>query len=232
MEMKWCPQCTQFRPTIDFYKHKNRPDGLASACKECQKQMRGRRTGIIVLCPVCGQNFFRKYTRQKICSLKCVGILSQSKRNQKGSNNSNWKGGITISKKGYVYIMNPSHHRANKKGYVKRADIVLEEKIGRSLNDNEIAHHINEIKNDDSPENLELHTIKSHAKLHGDKRRKIKHNILPVVEITDTSKKLKKVVNWPSKEELLEMTTLLSLREIAKKLNCSHVAVFRRLKKI
>lgn len=59
-----------------------------------------------------------------------------------------------------------------KSGYVKRADLVLEEKLGRPLLPDEIAHHMNRVKEDDSPENLELHTHDSHRKLHAAAKRK------------------------------------------------------------
>lgn len=61
-----------------------------------------------------------------------------------------------LSTQGYYYIHFPTHHRANKKGYVKFANLVAEEKIGRKLLPNEIVHHINHIRSDDQPENLEI----------------------------------------------------------------------------
>lgn len=33
---KYCPQCKETKPTDQFAKHKNRPDGLQSSCKGCQ----------------------------------------------------------------------------------------------------------------------------------------------------------------------------------------------------
>lgn len=32
---KWCPQCTDFRPTTEFGRKKNSPDGLNTWCKPC-----------------------------------------------------------------------------------------------------------------------------------------------------------------------------------------------------
>lgn len=71
---------------------------------------------------------------------------------------------------GYMFIKIPSHHRANKSGYVKIADLVLELKIGRPLKKNEIAHHIDECKTNDSPNNLEVMTKKEHDTFHTKKR--------------------------------------------------------------
>ena len=67
--------------------------------------------------------------------------------------------GWTDPKTGRVWVRAPGHPRANPHhGHlVLRAILVLEQKIGRYLNwPYEVAHHINEDKGDDSPENLEV----------------------------------------------------------------------------
>ena len=55
---------------------------------------------------------------------------------------------------GYVWIYCPTHRSANK-GYVQEHIIILEQKLGRSLYKGEICHHINGVKDDNRPENLE-----------------------------------------------------------------------------
>lgn len=50
--------------------------------------------------------------------------------------------------------------------------IVMECKLGRALTDAEVVHHINEVKNDNRPENLELMTASAHTKHHHEERRK------------------------------------------------------------
>ena len=67
----------------------------------------------------------------------------------------------------YVRVNMPDHHRANKQGQVKRAVLVLEEKLGRLLEPFEEPHHINGIITDDRPENLEVTTHPEHARIHG-----------------------------------------------------------------
>jgi len=105
-----------------------------------------------------------KFGRGKYCSVKCknkslIGHKVSQKTREKISKaqlaekSSNWKG-IRI-KEGYIYIYNPTHPRAIKKA-VKRAILVAEKCLGRSLNKGEIIHHINRIRNDDRPENLYL----------------------------------------------------------------------------
>jgi hypothetical protein len=83
-----------------------------------------------------------------------------------GSKNPHWTGGTTRSQ-GYVYVKRPDHHRANHHGYVKRADLVLEEKLGRLLKPGEIAHHKNRVRDDDHPDNLEpMRNISEHMRFH------------------------------------------------------------------
>lgn len=72
-----------------------------------------------------------------------------------GENHPRWKGGRTMTKDGYVLVKCPEHPRANPlTGYVFEHILVLEEKLGRPLEDGEISHHENENPSDNRPENL------------------------------------------------------------------------------
>lgn len=73
--------------------------------------------------------------------------------------------GRKLSSDGYVFVHKPEHPSANK-GYVFEHRLVMEASIGRFLNREEQVHHKNEVKTDNRLENLELHTVASHAKLH------------------------------------------------------------------
>lgn len=57
---------------------------------------------------------------------------------------------------GYVYILCHGHPRASRKHYVKRADLIAEIMLGRPLHPNEVVHHTNKARNDDTPSNLEV----------------------------------------------------------------------------
>jgi hypothetical protein len=63
-----------------------------------------------------------------------------------------------------VYI--PSHPKANNRGYVLRYRIVMEEYLGRLLEEEEHVHHCNGDKTDDVIENLELTLVSAHAEQH------------------------------------------------------------------
>jgi transposase-like protein len=57
---------------------------------------------------------------------------------------------------GYVFVRCMGHPNERKGGYVKRANLVMENHLGRYLEDGELVHHKNHIRNDDTLENLEL----------------------------------------------------------------------------
>jgi len=142
-----------------------------------------------------------------------------------GPANPNWRGGVICSSAGYHYVRMHEHPRATNNGYVKRADLVMEEVLGRELLPDEIVHHKNEDKGDDSPENLEVITYSAHSSLHGKARGK-----KPVEQKSDhpTNRRYE----WPADEILLQWRRNASLREIAAEMGCSHKSVDRRIKKI
>ena len=67
---------------------------------------------------------------------------------------------------GYVAIYYPSHPKSDKTGYIMEHQYIMEQHIGRHLNDDEVVHHKNHIRNDNRIENLQLMTFKEHASLH------------------------------------------------------------------
>ena len=66
--------------------------------------------------------------------------------------------------KWYVKVTKRDHPRANKRGQILRAVLVMEECIGRYLLPDEEVHHINGNKIDDRIENLELTTHSEHRR--------------------------------------------------------------------
>lgn len=87
------------------------------------------------------------------------------------------KGGIGHKKKrqdGYIAIYFPDHPMSNKDGYIMEHVLVMECNIGRHLNEDEVVHHINEVRDDNRICNLKLMTKSEHMSYHSSERHKKK----------------------------------------------------------
>lgn len=136
--MKWKTEEEEmFKDALNKYKHKT--------YTEIIKMLDSKRTKKSVVHKNCRE----WYIKRKIKS-NHLGTYQG-----KGENNANWKGGKTKNRRGYVLLYKPEHPRASNR-YIFEHIVVAEQKIGRSIKGNEVVHHINGIKGDNRPENLEV----------------------------------------------------------------------------
>jgi len=83
----------------------------------------------------------------------------------RGPNHPAWKGG-QMHTDGYVYLLRPDHPNCNKRGYIPRSHLVMENHIGRYLKPGEVVHHEGE-RDDDRIEMLILFPLnKDHLAYH------------------------------------------------------------------
>jgi hypothetical protein len=148
---------------------------------------------VIKKCLTCKKEFttfpcFIKIGQGKFCSSKCYGkslkgthcgIKTEFKKGlvpwNRGKkfpqlsreNNRNWKGGRHLCKNGYIVLIVSNHPFADKFGRIYEHRFIMEKTLGRYLKPTEHIHHINGIKTDNKPENLQLFKSNSeHKKFH------------------------------------------------------------------
>lgn len=107
-------------------------------------------------CPECSTRFptYRKLFN-RYCSDQCKNT-AQSTR-QFGAENPAYKEGRKLTDEGYVDILvGRDHPMAKRSGYALEHRIVMSELLGRPLKRAERVHHINGVRDDNRPDNLEL----------------------------------------------------------------------------
>lgn len=119
----------------------------SARCSKCIED------GLRKKCLDCGELVYRKTTRCR----KCNSANVQGHR---------WNGG-RVKVNGYIKLRKSllpedlrDHPRMHKNGYILEHILVMEEKLGRRLLPGENVHHINGVRDDNRPENLELWVTK------------------------------------------------------------------------
>jgi hypothetical protein len=127
-------------------------------------------------CLTCNKEFYKKpsdskkyWKIKKYCSVECSGTLLRKglvpwnkgiKGLYTGDKNSNWKGGRSVGKSGYIRIWGVKDSK-----FVYEHRLIMEKFLGRKLESNEIVHHKNHDRTDNRIENLELMIKNSHDSL-------------------------------------------------------------------
>lgn len=135
---------------------------------ECYNIARQKKTELI--CLACGKHFERvncHIGEHNFCSKECVN--KWNRENRKGENANGWKGGIHYQD-GYIF------KKEKDGGYRGEHRILMEEKLGRRLTEQEVVHHIDGNKTNNSLDNLMVMTRAEHALLHRPADKKIKKN--------------------------------------------------------
>lgn len=121
------------------------------------------------ICQICNKEFLViphivKIGKGKFCSRKCADI--NHKTTFAGRGNPAWRGGRMKSERGYILIKVFNHPNADVRGYIPEHRLVMEQHLGRYLQEEEVIHHKNGIKNDNKIENLELFENHSQHMIH------------------------------------------------------------------
>lgn len=108
---------------------------------------------------------YKKAYKLGLKKSKEIELLNRSE-SKKGAKGSNWNGGKTTNKKGYVLVLRPGHHRADARGYVMEHIVVWEDATGIPVPRDCCIHHLNGIKDDNRIENLCLMKFSAHTIFH------------------------------------------------------------------
>jgi len=133
-----------------------------ATCIECGSPFMARRDSI--------KRGMGKYCT-KSCQVKAQHKNGTNKAARQLSKHHNWKGGETIDAKGYRRILKPEHPHAFKDGYVMEHVVVACKVAGRLLNSDEVVHHKDENRLNNSEDNLQIMTRGEHTKLHAKLKR-------------------------------------------------------------
>ena len=97
-----------------------------------------------------------------------------------------WKGGKTRKKDGYILVRGYGHPNTMSNGYVFEHRLIASQKLGRPLEKFEHVHHLNGIKDDNRPENLEI--------INGSTHNLITRLQLKVRELEKENRRLKRLI--------------------------------------
>lgn len=140
------------------------------------------------ICEICTKEFKAypseiKYRGAKFCGISCASKWKAQKRDISGKNNPMYRKGYLIAGekngrygkygdlnyqwKGGVYQRKDGYIRLSFQGKkVLEHRLVIEQKLGRRLASEEIIHHKNEVKDDNSLDNLLITDRPDHARIH------------------------------------------------------------------
>lgn len=113
------------------------------------------------------RRYFIKYNIPLFSQKESARLFYSKEKNNK------WNGGKTISSHGYIMVHTPEHPYCDARGYVYEHRLVMEKHLGRYLSPEEVVHHIDEDKTNNTLNNLMLMTNSEHVKLHNLKGKKV-----------------------------------------------------------
>jgi hypothetical protein len=150
--------------SIDFPQAIERPDGSL----RIPYIWNGRHTNRYVIrlqCEQCGVSYLAERSRTRtaaFCSKRC-GMLHRAEtrpiRRRKGNRSNDKRGN-------HILIQAPNHPFA-RKGFVPEHRLIVEREIGRILLEKEVVHHIDLIRDNNTPDNLvTCKTDAAHRRVH------------------------------------------------------------------
>lgn len=115
---------------------------------------------IWIACPKCNKSRWMRLQDYNCSGRTGLCLICHNKRGHTERDR------LPLVHEGYVLIYQPNHPAANLWGFVKRAILVAETKLGRHIKKGEFTHHLNGVKDDDRSKNIAIMSNSEHVKLH------------------------------------------------------------------
>lgn len=172
-EGRWVRPNKQRRGTLiqcaicgkDFYANQSeQARGNRRYCSTQCAYAAQRKTPVLKACPGCGVTVKRKPSQA--CLIYCSQACYVATKTVKTTYLSRSHNGRPVKRDadGYLWIWEPEHPKAHC-GYVFEHRWVVEQILGRYLETHEHVHHINENKEDNQPENLQVLNARDHSRI-------------------------------------------------------------------
>lgn len=123
------------------------------------------------ICPVCGTSFVVRPSETFIqtCSRDCQ-VKARTKRATGRMHNGR---PVLMTSDGYLSVYEPDHPSANRhSGRVLEHRLIVEQQIGRYLTRDETINHIDHVRSNNAPENLEILSPSDHSRETGEFTRR------------------------------------------------------------
>jgi len=149
---------------------------------------------VSVTCGRCGKARFTQISKSLTAPnatgwcLRCTNIAKA----KSGAEHPMWKGGRAIDTYGYVWLLvrflskddqSLAISMMNNDGYVLEHRLVMARKLGRPLTHQEVVHHLNGVKSDNRPGNLEVVSSAKHTEEHKVIKDRLRAEILRLQDI-------------------------------------------------
>jgi hypothetical protein len=155
--------------------------GHGLCCSKGCKDKYQARNSVSAPCGWCGKEMVMspfRATIQKFCSWQCQREGRRTNAIDKIHNGRRAR----VDDDGYVYVWEPDHPNAHD-GWMAEHRLIVEAVIGRYLVSNEHVHHINGVKDDNTPQNLIPISPSEHRKItNADYHAKLKQDLAELEE--------------------------------------------------